>query len=45
VDADQPVHAVPAEAMRVSLCLRDEEATADTVLTTGVDVHVADSGL
>ena len=27
VDIDQQVHAVPAEAMRVSLCLRDEKAT------------------
>ena len=27
MDSDQPVHAVAAEAVRVSLCLRDEEAT------------------
>ncbi len=28
MDIDQQVHAVPTEAMRVSLCLRDEEANA-----------------
>jgi hypothetical protein len=26
VDSAEPVHAVPAEALRASLCLRDEEA-------------------
>ena len=30
MDIDQQVHAVPAEAMRVSLCLRDEEAKDPT---------------
>lgn len=33
VDSDQPVHAVPAEAMRVSLCLRDEEAAGSNPAT------------
>ena len=31
MDIDQQVHAVLAEAMRVSLCLRDEEASSEVV--------------
>ncbi len=35
MDSDQPVHAVPADAMRVQLCLRDEEANASRACVAG----------
>ncbi len=35
MDSNQPVHGVLAEAMRVSLCLRDEEANASRAGAAG----------
>ena len=40
-DSDPPVHAVPAQAMRVSRCLRDEEAGSSNLPTpTQVKGHL-----
>jgi hypothetical protein len=41
-----PVHAVQAEAMRLSLCLRDEEAAGSNPATpTQVTGHIRLSGM